>query len=57
MPKTSKDAAIAYVGAESGPRKYNTVKILEVLKDRYGNREGDWGALDIMDGIELDGFS
>ncbi|MCJ1284195.1 hypothetical protein MMC26_003526 [Xylographa opegraphella] len=52
IPKTIDDAEIAF-GGRLG--KFINVGILEVLKDRYGDCEGDWGAFEIVDGIELRG--
>ena len=53
IPKTQDDVEIAFGGR---PGKFFNVGILEVLKDRYGEREGEWGAFEIVDGVELRGF-
>ena len=52
IPKTQDDAEMAF-GGRSG--NVISVVILEVLKDRYGEREGNWGAFEIVEGVELRG--
>jgi len=36
-----------------GTGRFISAGILEVLKDRYGDREGEWGAFEITEGVEL----
>ena len=50
MPKTQDDAEMAFGGR---PGKFINAGILEVLKDRFRGREGEWGAFEILDGVEL----
>ncbi|MCJ1398170.1 hypothetical protein MMC11_001367 [Xylographa trunciseda] len=52
IPKTQDDAEVAF-GGRTG--SFVSVGILEVLKDRYGIREGEWGAFEIVEGVELQG--
>ncbi|MCJ1436757.1 hypothetical protein MMC27_006139 [Xylographa pallens] len=52
IPKTQDDAEMAFGGR---PGNVISVGILEVLKDRYGEREGDWGAFEMVEGVELRG--
>ena len=52
IPKTQEDAEEAFGG---GIRRYTSIGILEVLKDRYGEREGEWGAFEIVERVELRG--
>ncbi|MCJ1387699.1 hypothetical protein MMC18_000542 [Xylographa bjoerkii] len=52
VPKTQDDAEVAF---EDGTGRFVSVGVLEVLKDRYGEREGEWGAFEIVEGVELRG--
>ncbi|KAI4116026.1 MAG: hypothetical protein LQ345_003488 [Seirophora villosa] len=54
LPRSKDDADVAYGDARES-RKYNEVGVIEVLKDRYGGREGRWSAFVVEDGIELRG--
>ena len=51
IPKTREDAEIAYGGVSS--IKCETVGVLEVLSDRYGDREGQWANFKIVDEAEM----
>ena len=52
VPKTSEDAFIAFSDGEKAP-SYRKALILEVLKDRYGTREGRWAAFKIAAEVKL----
>ncbi|MCJ1377927.1 hypothetical protein MMC17_001023 [Xylographa soralifera] len=52
VPKTQDDAEVAF-GGRTGT--LISVGTLEVLKDRYGEREGEWGVFEILEGVELQG--
>ncbi|KAL8763635.1 MAG: hypothetical protein Q9184_000635 [Pyrenodesmia sp. 2 TL-2023] len=41
LPRSKDDADVAYGDACQG-RKFEEVRVIEVLKDRYGGREGRW---------------
>ena len=56
VPKTREDAEIAYGGSRDLAGMWKSVGILEVLNDRYGDREGEWGAFDMGPGGELLGY-
>ena len=56
IPKTREDAEIAYGSSGDAAGRWNHVGILEVLKDRYGVREGEWGAFEMEPGGELVGY-
>lgn len=45
IPKTRLDAEMAY--GEGNAARWNKVGVLEVLKDRFGSREGWWAAFEI----------
>ena len=50
VPKTSDDARIAF---GDGGESYQKSLVLEVLKDRYGTREGRWAAFNIAAEVRL----
>lgn len=52
LPRSKKDADIAY-GDVRETRRFDEVRVIEVLKDRYGNREGRWTPFNILAGTEL----
>lgn len=52
VPKTSDDAFIAF-GDGGKSSSYQKALILEVLKDRYGTREGRWAAFEIAGEVEI----
>ncbi|KAI4176848.1 MAG: hypothetical protein LQ348_005924 [Seirophora lacunosa] len=54
LPRSKDDAEVAYGDARES-RKYDEVGVIEVLKDRYGGREGRWSAFVVEAGIELRG--
>lgn len=56
IPKTREDAEVAYGGSGDSAGRWRSVGILEVLKDRYGNREGEWAAFEMEPGGELVGY-
>lgn len=56
IPKTREDAEVAYAGSGDSAGRWKSVGILEVLKDRYGNREGEWAAFEMEPGGELVGY-
>ena len=53
VPKTREDAEMAYGQGRRDQGRWSTVGIFEVLKDRRGAREGEWGAYDIENGLKL----
>ena len=53
VPKKREDAEVAYGQGRKDKGRWSTVGIFEVLKDRRGTREGEWGAYDIENGVEL----
>lgn len=55
IPKSREDAEIAYGG--TGSTTWQTAKVLEVVNDRYGNREGRWATFEIFDKVELRSLS
>ncbi|KAL8967055.1 MAG: hypothetical protein Q9197_005640 [Variospora fuerteventurae] len=54
LPRSKDDADVAYGDARES-RKYEEVGMIEVLKDRYGSREGRWSAFVMEAGLELRG--
>ncbi|KAL9029107.1 MAG: hypothetical protein Q9196_002620 [Gyalolechia fulgens] len=52
LPRSKEDADVAY-GDVRGALRFNEIRVLEVLKDRYGSREGKWSAFDIIAGTGL----
>ncbi|MCJ1244164.1 hypothetical protein MMC30_001362 [Trapelia coarctata] len=56
IPKTREDAEMAYGSSGDAAGRWKGVGILEVLKDRYGDREGGWGAFEMEPGGELVGY-
>ncbi len=52
LPKTKEDAMIAHGGQSEG-QTWRRCMVLEVLKDRYGAREGRWVAFEILGGMKL----
>ncbi len=52
IPKTKADAEIAY-GRDGHRGGWETVGVLEVIKDRYGAREGRWATFGILADTEL----
>lgn len=56
IPKTREDAEVAYGGSGDSAGRWKSVGILEVLKDRYGNREGEWAPFEMEPGGELVGY-
>ena len=53
IPKTKEDAEVAYGGGARDGRKWKSVFVLEVLRDRYGDREGRWAAIEIINGVGI----
>ncbi|KAL8933153.1 MAG: hypothetical protein Q9216_006500 [Gyalolechia sp. 2 TL-2023] len=51
LPRSREDADVAY-GDVGAARRFNQVRVIEVLKDRHGSRQGRWSAFDIA-GTEL----
>lgn len=51
IPKTKEDAEIAF--GDSNARKWNSVGVFEVLKDKYGTCEGQWTLFRIDDGVSI----
>lgn len=56
IPKTKEDAEMAYGSFGDAVGRWKSVGILEVLSDRYGDREGQWGAFEMEAGGELVGY-
>ena len=56
IPKAREDAATAFGGSGREGEKWESVGIVEVLRDRYSDREGEWGAFEINAGVELKGY-
>ncbi|KAL8825762.1 MAG: hypothetical protein Q9170_007669 [Blastenia crenularia] len=52
LPRSKEDADTAYSDVH-GAKQFHEVRIIEVLKDRYGSREGRWCAFTIAAGTEL----
>ncbi|KAL9001896.1 MAG: hypothetical protein Q9188_005156 [Gyalolechia gomerana] len=52
LPRSKEDADVAY-GEVHGAKRFNEVRVIEVLKDRYGSREGRWSAFNITAGTDL----
>ena len=52
MPKTRDDAATGY-GDTAEDRTWQKALVLEVLKDRFGAREGRWIVFEIAAGVKL----
>lgn len=52
LPRLKDDADAAY-GDSREDRNFEKAGIIEVLKDRYGTREGRWGAFKVDAGIGL----
>lgn len=52
IPKGRRDAEVAYGGEEEASH-WEKVGIVEVLKDRYGTREGRWAAFESVSGIGI----
>ena len=52
LPKTKSHATTAY-GSNKAGRAWETAVIIEVLKDKYGSREGRWVAFDITANVKL----
>lgn len=53
VPKTKDDAEMAYGGGERDPARWKNACVLEVVRDRYGEREGRWVAFEIVNGFEI----
>ena len=53
IPKTKEDAEMAYGSGTRDGRKWKSVFVLEVLRDRYGDREGRWAAFEIINGVGI----
>ena len=56
VPKTREDAEAAYAGNEQMKSRCQYVGIFEVLKDRTGDREGNWAAFETIDGIRITSY-
>ena len=56
IPKAKEDAVAAFGGSGREAERWESVGIVEVLRDRYGNREGEWGAFEISAGVELKSY-
>lgn len=52
LPRSKEDADVAY-GEVHGAKRFNEVRVIEVLKDRYGSREGRWSVFNITAGTDL----
>ena len=52
VPKTSDDAMIAF-GDGKEASSYQKALVLEILKDRCGNREGRWAAFEIAADVKI----
>ncbi|KAL9599361.1 MAG: hypothetical protein Q9219_003894 [cf. Caloplaca sp. 3 TL-2023] len=52
LPRTNEDADIIY-GDPRGTRRAKVVSVIEVIKDRYGSREGGWSPFAIIAGTEV----
>ena len=52
VPKTNADAMAAY-GEQLGPGNWRNALVIEVLKDRCGDREGRWATFDIASNVKL----
>lgn len=52
LPRSKEDADRAY-GDIHGASLFDEVGVIEVLKDRYGGREGRWSAFAIAAGTEV----
>lgn len=52
LPRSKEDADIAY-GEVSETRRFDEIRVIEVLKDRYGSREGRWIPFNMLAGTEL----
>ena len=53
VPKTKDDAEIQFGGAEKDPSYWESIRIMEVLEDKKGTREGRWAAFEIVNDVEL----
>ncbi|MCJ1238828.1 hypothetical protein MMC14_006819 [Varicellaria rhodocarpa] len=49
IPRTKEDVQLAYGGSNSGGegKKWDSVGVFEVLRDRYGTREGRWATFEM----------
>ena len=52
LPKSRGDAELAY-GGRIDDMHWDTVCVLEVLKDKHGTREGRWAAFEVAAEVEL----
>ena len=53
VPASKKDAERAMNQVDGPKRSWKSLLVMEVLYDRYGDREGRWGAFDVREGLEL----
>ncbi|KAL9117765.1 MAG: hypothetical protein Q9187_005694 [Circinaria calcarea] len=53
IPKTKEDAEVAYGGGARDGGRWKSVFVLEVLRDRYEDREGRWAAFEVINGIGI----
>ena len=53
IPKTREDAEAAYTGNDRVRSLCQYVGIFEVLKDRIGDKEGNWAAFEMIDGVKI----
>lgn len=49
LPRSKDDADVVYGDARQG-REFEQVRVIEVLKDRYGGREGRWSPFTVEAG-------
>lgn len=52
IPKTRADAEVAF-GRDGDSSGFESVGVLEVIKDRNGAREGQWATFEVLANIEL----
>lgn len=53
IPKTKEDAEVAYGGGARDRGRWKSVFVLEVLRDRYGDREARWAAFEVINGVGI----
>lgn len=51
VPKLKDDAMVAF--GQTGERRWRHAQVIEILKDRFSGREGQWLGFEIADGVKL----